>query len=54
MLILNGLETEGIFRKAGLESEMNTMKDLCNAGKPFHSRNVHSIATMMKVCICWV
>ena len=46
---LSGYSTEGIFRKAGLESEMKTLKETINNGSPFVCDNVHSIATLLKV-----
>ena len=50
MLILSdGIDCEGVFRKSGLESEMTAMKESFHAGKPFVCDNTHSIATMMKV-----
>ena len=45
-----GIETEGVFRKAGLESEMIVLKEKINAGDYFFSDNCHSIATLLKVC----
>lgn len=49
LVVMGGIESEGIFRKAGLESEMVTLKEKIENGEPFHSYNPHSIATLMKV-----
>ena len=50
MLILSdGIDCEGVFRKSGLESEMTTLKEQLHAGKAVICDNTHSIATMMKV-----
>ena len=51
LVVLGGIETEGIFRRAGLESEMATLKTKIENGEPFHSQNPHTIATLIKVSI---
>ena len=49
LIVMDGIESEGIFRKAGLESEMTILREKITNGEPFHSYNPHSIATLMKV-----
>ena len=49
LVSLGGYESEGIFRKAGLESEMTTLKEHINNGNPFTCYNQHTIATLLKV-----
>jgi len=46
--ILDGPKSEGIFRKAGLESEMTIIKEHFNEGSPFSCDNQHTIATLLK------
>jgi len=48
LLVMGAIESEGIFRKAGLESEMTVLREKINNGEPFDSDNPHSIATLMK------
>ena len=48
MINLNGMETEGIFRLAGLESEMAVLKTKIEKGQTFQCLNPHSIATLIK------
>ena len=48
---LGGYTVEGIFRKAGLESEMENIRAQLRDGKTFVSYNEHTIATMLKVWI---
>ena len=49
LLLLDPFEVEGIFRKAGNETEMKKMIKALNKGKPIHSTNVHSVATLLRV-----
>ena len=49
LTMLDGPKSEGIFRKAGLESEMTTIKERINDGLAFSCDNQHTIATLMKV-----
>jgi len=51
LVSLGGYKSEGIFRKAGLESEMTTLKEHINNGNPFNCYNQHTIATLLKVII---
>lgn len=51
LFVMDGLVEEGVFRKAGLESEMAVLREKIDAGEPFTSYNPHSIATLMKVCL---
>ena len=46
---LDGFSQEGIFRKAGLESEMVILRGKIESGEPFQSLDQHSLATLMKV-----
>ena len=47
--IHDGYRTEGIFRKSGLDREMNLLKNELEKGLPITPcDNVHSIATLMK------
>lgn len=49
LFLLDPLQQEGIFRKAGNETEMKAMIKNFNAGKPVHSDDIHSVATLLKV-----
>lgn len=46
--INNGFATEGIFRRAGSESTMKTIKTALEEGKEIQTRDVHSVATLIK------
>ena len=45
---LQAFESEGIFRVAGVETEMTELKQCFNAGLPVVSDNCHSMGTMLK------
>ena len=45
----DALHTEGIFRKAGKESDMGPLRQNLNSGLPISSFDPHSIATVLKV-----
>ena len=47
----NGMRAEGIFRVTGTQSEMGRIMRDFDAGRPVYSDNVHSIATLIKVCV---
>lgn len=49
--LLDGYKSEGIFRKAGLESEMTSLKTQLSDGVPIFTDNQHTIGTMLKVFI---
>jgi len=53
LLKTEGLEQEGIFRKAGVESEMIVLQDKIAAGECFHCSNPHNIGTLLKVFLSY-
>jgi len=48
LAIVNGLEAEGIFRRAGLESEMKRLREQLNQGEKVSCKNPHTVGTMLK------
>ena len=50
LLLLDPFDEEGIFRKAGNENEMKRMIHNFNKGRPVESTDIHSVATLLKVC----
>ena len=51
LMLLDPMEEEGIFRKAGNEVEMKRMIDQFNKGLPVQCVEVHSVATLIKVSL---
>jgi hypothetical protein len=48
MAELGAFEAEGIFRVAGVETEMVRLKQCFNSGQPVVTQNCHSMGTMLK------
>ena len=48
LLVNNGLAVEGLFRRSGSETEMKRLKSLLEDGGDVSTKDVHSVATLIK------